>query len=162
MATIPTDDPWVPIRILGLGADPQDRIEADVFLLTEDEPELLAGGTGMTLRRSERAKRLLLNDLRSDERMEWLPRRMWLSYLQVDSPAGELDYDLAVSTRSGVEPKLADTGVPAPETAPVSAGLGAGPARWPLYAGLAAGIVTVVLAWRWASRPGRRELTEQQ
>ena len=52
MATIPTDDPWVPVRILGLGLDGDRTVEADVFLLTDDEPELLAGGTGMTLDRS--------------------------------------------------------------------------------------------------------------
>ena len=82
MATIPTDDPWVPIRILGLGADRDTRIEADVFLLTEGEPDLLAGGTGMTLNRSEPASTFLLDDLRSDVGMEWLPEEMWLSYLE--------------------------------------------------------------------------------
>ena len=73
MATIPTDDPWVPIRILGLGAEGETRIEADVFLLTPDQPDLLAGGTGMTLDRSEPATSFLLDDLRSDVGMEWLP-----------------------------------------------------------------------------------------
>ena len=48
MATIPTDDPWVPVRILGLGLDAEQRIEADVFLLTDREPELLAGGPGLS------------------------------------------------------------------------------------------------------------------
>ena len=36
MATIPTDDPWVPVRILGLGLDADRRVEADVFLLTDE------------------------------------------------------------------------------------------------------------------------------
>jgi hypothetical protein len=154
MATIPTDDPWVPIRILGLGADERDRVEADVFLLTEAEPELLAGGTGMTLDRSERASRFLLNELRSDEGMGWLPKRMWLSYLQVDSPAAELDYDLAVSATPGEEPAFADTGVPEPDVAAIAAGV-TDATPWPLYAGLAAGLVTLVATWRWASRSGR-------
>ena len=114
MATIPTDDPWVPLRILGLGAEPDDRIEADVFLLTEDEPDLLAGGTGLTLDRSEKANRPLLDDLRSDAGMEWLPRQMWLSYLTLDAPASELDYDLAVSAAPGAAADFADTGVPGP------------------------------------------------
>src|SRR5262245_1833048 len=99
MATIPTDDPWVPIHILGLGADDDTPdIEADVFLLTDDRPQLMAGGTGLTLDRSEAATSLLLDDLRSDVNMDWVPKKMWLSYLTLDSPAGELDYDLAVST----------------------------------------------------------------
>ncbi|MDD9369728.1 MAG: DUF2330 domain-containing protein [Acidimicrobiales bacterium] len=64
MATIPTDDPWVPVRILGLGLDDDRTVEADVFLLTDEEPELLAGGTGMTLDRSEAAGDLLLDPVR--------------------------------------------------------------------------------------------------
>ena len=138
MATIPTDDPWVPLRILGLGADESDVIEADVFLLTENEPELLAGGTGLTVSRSEPANEPLLDDLRSDVGMEWVPDEMWLSYLQLDAPAGELDYDLAVSDTPGEQPAFDDTGVAEPETVPVGAA-GDGIARWPVYAGVVAG-----------------------
>ena len=47
MLTIPTDRPWVPLRILGLGAEPDRTIDADVFLLTDDRPQLLAGGPGL-------------------------------------------------------------------------------------------------------------------
>ena len=72
-----------------------------MFLLTDDEPTLLAGGTGLTLERSEEADDLLLDDLRSDVGMEWVPEDMWLSYLTLDAPAAELDYDLAVSTEPG-------------------------------------------------------------
>ena len=142
MATIPTDDPWVPIRILGLGADGNTRIEADVFILTEDEPDLLAGGTGMTLQRSEAASEFLLDDLRSDVAMEWLPEDMWLSYLSLDSPAAELDYDLAISATKGVAADFADTGVAAPLTIPLSDD--ALPA-WPALAGVGAGLVIVVV-----------------
>lgn len=56
MATIPTDDPWVPLRILGLGLEDGRRVEADVFLLTDDEPALLAGATGIVVERSEGAR----------------------------------------------------------------------------------------------------------
>ena len=73
MPTIPTDDPWVPVRILGLGLERQPRVEADVFLLTDGEPELLAGGPGLTVERSEPASPSLLADLRSDVGMEWVP-----------------------------------------------------------------------------------------
>jgi hypothetical protein len=147
MATIPTDDPWVPVRILGLGAAPDDTIEADVFVLTDDKPSLLAGGTGLTLARSEQAGDPLLDDLRSDVGMEWLPEDMWLSYLQLASPAAELDYDLAISATPGVAADFADTGVPAPQALPV--GAEAGLARWPLLAGIGAGFLSfaAVLAW---------------
>lgn len=111
MATIPTDDPWVPVKILGLGLEGERQVTADVFLLTDDRPEVLAGGDGLTINRSEQASTGLLADLRSDVNMEWMPRDMWLSYLTLDAPAADLDYDLAVSTRPGVEPSLVDAGV---------------------------------------------------
>jgi hypothetical protein len=153
MATIPTDDPWVPVRILGLGVDGGRTIEADVFLLTDDEPALLAGGPGMTLDRSEQANDLLLDDLRSDVGMAWVPEDMWLSYLTLDAPAAELDYDLAVSTRSGVTPSLTDAGVGAPEAVPVLPA-GGGPALWPIAAAIGAGLA--VLAVGWSRRRGDR------
>jgi hypothetical protein len=111
MATIPTDDPWVPVRILGLGLDGEEQVEADVFLLTDDRPQVLAGGDGLTINRSEQASTGLLADLRSDKNMEWMPRDMWLSYLTLDAQAAELDYDLAVSTSPGAPPSLVDAGV---------------------------------------------------
>src|SRR5688572_8237747 len=60
MLTIPTDAPWVPLRILSLGLDSTQLVEADVFLLTDEEPDLLAGGPGLTLERSEPAREGLL------------------------------------------------------------------------------------------------------
>ena len=39
--TIPTADPWVPLRILGLGHQPADPIQADVYLLTDRRPAVL-------------------------------------------------------------------------------------------------------------------------
>jgi hypothetical protein len=142
MATIPTDDPWVPVRILGLGLDGEQQVEADVFLLTDDRPQVLAGGDGLVIDRSEQASTGLLADLRSDVNMEWMPRDMWLSYLTLDAPAAELDYDLAVSTTPGTPPSLVDAGVEAePEAArPVLTE----PDNFPVGA-VALGAVTVAL-----------------
>ena len=39
--TIPTGNPWVPLRILGLGHQPADPIQADLYLLTDRRPALL-------------------------------------------------------------------------------------------------------------------------
>src|ERR671931_303401 len=39
--TIPLSNPWVPLRILGLGKQPDDRVDADVFLLTDEAPSIL-------------------------------------------------------------------------------------------------------------------------
>jgi hypothetical protein len=149
MATIPTDDPWVPIHILGLGADEDTgNIQADVFLLTDDRPQLMAGGTGLTLDRSEAASGLLLSDLRSDVNMDWIPDEMWLSYLTLDSPAAELDYDLAVSTTPGVRPSLVDAGVNRPEALPVLPDGAGGIALWPLFLGAGAGLAVIAIGWR--------------
>ena len=111
MLTIPTDQPWVPLRILGLGADETQLIDADVFLLTDQQPQLLAGGSGLTVQRSEPANSPLLADLRSDKGMEWVPDSMWLTYLRLNAAAGDLDYDLAVSADRDVAPSPADAGV---------------------------------------------------
>jgi len=146
MATIPTDDPWVPVRILGLGLEEDRTVEADVFLLTDDEPELLAGGAGLTLDRSEPARDLLLDDLRSDVGMGWMPEDMWLTYMTLDAPARELDYDLAVSATPGVTPSLLDAGVERGQAAPVLPDT-PGPALWPLALGTGAALAVGVLWW---------------
>lgn len=142
MLTIPTDAPWVPLRILSLGLDGSELVEADVFLLTDGEPDLLAGGPGLSLERSEPASRGLLADLRSDVGMEWVPDEMWFTYLAVEANAGDLDYDLAVSADPSTLPTLVDTGVPAPDVRPIVAA-GPGLITWPLAAGLVAGLAVM-------------------
>lgn len=103
---IPTDNPWVPLRILALGKkDPRTDVTADVYLLTHGEPTMLpvpepAGNRGLSLERSEQASRDLLRDLRSDRGMKWIPRKMWLSYLRIDINAGKLVFDLSVGTKA--------------------------------------------------------------
>ncbi|MGE3618984.1 MAG: DUF2330 domain-containing protein [Acidimicrobiia bacterium] len=154
MLTIPTDQPWVPLRILALGLEDSRFVEADVFLLTDEEPQLLAGGPGLALDRSGPASAGLLADLRSDVGMEWVPEDMWLTYLQVGAPAAELDYDLAVSTDRRTTPTLADVGVDAPEARPVTAPGERSP--WPVVAGVGAGIVAqTALVLRDRPRPAR-------
>jgi hypothetical protein len=145
MLTIPTDAPWVPLRILGLGVDGEQQIEADVFLLTDDEPTLLAGGAGLTFGRNEPASRSLLADLRSDVGMEWVPSEMWLSYLKVDAPAGELDYDLAIAPTDETLPTLVDAGIAAPAARILQPDDGDGIALWPLALGLTAGAGALVI-----------------
>ena len=147
MATIPTDDPWVPLRILALGRPAEERVEADVFLLTDDTPELLAGGNALTLQRSEPASAQLLADLRSDVGMEWVPGEMWLSYLQVDAAAGDLTYDVAVADEPGGQPDVTAAGITvasAVQPRPPAAGV----EPWHAVPGLVAGLVTYLLLRR--------------
>jgi hypothetical protein len=153
MATIPTDEPWVPLRILGLGLDADQVVEADVFMLTDEEPELLTGGPGVDVQRSEAASDLLLDDLRSDKGMEWIPEDMWLSYLTVDTEAANLDYDLAASTTPDTDPSLRDVGVSSPQAISLG-GSDAGPALWPLAVGGVAALAVLAIGLRRRPTPG--------
>ena len=121
MLTIPTKEPWVPLRILGLGLDRNEIVNADVFLLTDNRPKLLAGGPGLSLDRNEQASDLLLNDLRSDKHMEWVPSSMWFTFLRLNVPAGQLGYDLAIADHANAVPKLIDAGVTAAHARPIVA-----------------------------------------
>lgn len=112
---IPTDNPWVPLRILALGKGPEELIDADVFLLNDREPTLLpepapAGERGMALERSDQASQSLLNDLGSDKGMRWIQEEagMWLTYLQLDIDAADLTYDLAVDQTGNGQPSTVD------------------------------------------------------
>jgi hypothetical protein len=114
--TIPTDNPWVPLRILGLGKADGELVEADVYLLTDIQPAMLPspGGFlasgGLTLDHSAAANDLLLSDLRSDAGMEWIPDSAWLTKVVVSSDAGDLDYDLAIDVSGAGRPSAVDAG----------------------------------------------------
>ena len=94
--TIPTDNPWVPLRILGLGKADGELVEADVYLLTDEKPAMLPNpgaafeSGGLILDHSAPASDLLLADLRSDVGMEWVPESAWLTKVVVESDAGDL------------------------------------------------------------------------
>ena len=114
--TIPTDNTWVPLRILGLGKSAGELVEADVYLLTDIEPALLpkAGefveGDGLILDHSAAATESLLADLRSDVGMEWVPAEAWLTKVVVSSDAGDLDFDLAIDASGAGKPSAIDAG----------------------------------------------------
>ena len=144
MVTMKTDRPWVPLRILSLGLEKAKVVQADVFLLNDTKPNLLAGGRGLSLDRSESANASLLSDLRSDKHMGWIPAHMWFTFLRLDVPAGDLGYDLAISTRPGAVPSLTDAGVTAAKARPIVER--AGRALWPLAAGGAVGLAAFGIA----------------
>jgi hypothetical protein len=111
---IPTPNPWVPLRILALGRQDAEIVEADVFLLTDrrpttlpqleratDDPEQL----GILESRSEPASEALLSDLRSDRGMGWLPADdMWFSHVIVRQTAAALRHDLAIDASGFGQP----------------------------------------------------------
>jgi hypothetical protein len=129
---IPTSRPWVPLRILALGAKPTQRIDADVFLLNDRAPAMLPvprgvpelgpAASGLNVQVSEPATPFLLGDLRSDRGMSWLPRKgMWLTYLQVRAAASQLRYDLAVDPSGRGQPSPVDAGLAPPGRASTAA-----------------------------------------
>jgi hypothetical protein len=155
--TIPTANPWVPLRILGLGHQPAERIDADVYLLTEKKPALLpepvaAGQAGVALEQSRTASAELLGDLRGDKGMSWIPASgMHLTYLRVNTTAGALTHDLAIDASGLGSPSPVAAGLVAPDFTTATPAPRA--TWWPwLAAGLAvvAGLAVTVRARPWA------------
>lgn len=113
---IPTKQPWVPLRILGLGKTGQDRVDADVYLLTDAKPTMLPapiGLNGMSIDYSQAASDSLLTDLRTDKGMDWVPQSGWLSKVVINASAAQLKYDLAISA-TATAPSAVAAGLEAP------------------------------------------------
>jgi hypothetical protein len=150
--TIAVDRPWVPLRILGTGKPASEPVRADVFLLTDAQPNLLAG-PGLRLERSEPASSSLLDDLRADKGMRWVPNDMWLTYLKADVDVGDLTYDLAASPTRDTTPAVRDTGIAPADTLVVSH-LDTG-GVWPVALVLGAAAAIVLLGGAVSVLPAR-------
>jgi hypothetical protein len=110
--TIPLANPWVPLRILGLGKQPTDQVDADVYLLTDQTPTLLPQPQqGLTLGYNRAARAQLLDDLRADEGMSWVPDSAWLTQVRVNSNVADLRYDLAVDASGLGKPSATAAGL---------------------------------------------------
>jgi len=115
--SIPTDNPWVPLRILALGKSASEVVEADVYLMTDTAPALLPapdGFNGMTLQHSQPATESLLADLRSDRGMEWVPEKAWLTKVAIDGTAPQIGFDLAVDASGANAPSRVAAGLDLP------------------------------------------------
>ena len=115
--TIPTPNPWVPIRILGLGKSGGGVVQADVYLLTDRAPALLpapTGGNGMRIDHSDNATTSLLDDLRSDVGMGWVPDSGWLTKVAIDADGPQLTYDLAIDASGNNSPSHVQAGLASP------------------------------------------------
>ena len=111
--TIPTDNPWVPLRILALGKAAGEVVQADVYLLSDHAPALLpapTGSNGLRLDHSARATDSLLTDLRSDRGMEWIPKTGWLTKVAIDGTAAQIGFDLAIDASGAGRPSAIDAG----------------------------------------------------
>ena len=115
--SIPTDNPWVPLRILALGKQSSEVVEADVYLMTDRAPALLPapdGFNGMSLEHSQPATDLLLADLRSDRGMEWVPDQAWLTKVAIDAKAPQIGFDLAIDASGAGLPSRVAAGLDMP------------------------------------------------
>jgi len=154
--TIPTDNPWVPLRILALGKTGTEAVQADVYLLTDRAPALLpapTGSNGIRLDHSAAASESLLNDLRSDRGMEWIPASGWLTKVAVDGEASQLSYDLAVDASGAGRPSAVDAGLTMPGSSPLGSSVDI--ARLMLALGFA-GLGLIGIGLMAGARPGRR------
>jgi len=117
--TIPTDNPWVPLRILALGKTATERVDAAVYLLTDRRPALLPVPTrddGLGLDHSAPATASLLDDLRSDRGMGWVPSSGWLTKVTIDAAASDLTFDLAIDASGAGAPSRVMAGLDRPGT----------------------------------------------
>jgi hypothetical protein len=117
--TIPTDNPWVPLRILALGKTATERVDASVYLLTDRKPALLpvpTGENGLTLGHDAAATSSLLDDLRSDRGMSWIPTSAWLTKVDIDAAAPQLGFDLAIDASGAGAPSRVMAGLDLPGT----------------------------------------------
>ena len=115
--TIPTANPWVPLRILALGKTGTDAITADVYLLTDRAPALLpvpTGSNGIRLDHSDAATESLLTDLRTDRGMDWVPASAWLTKVAIDGTASQIGFDLAIDASGAGHPSAVDAGFTMP------------------------------------------------
>jgi hypothetical protein len=142
--TIPTPNPWVPIRILGLGKAGGDVVQADVYLLTDRAPALLpapTGNNGMRIDHSDTATPSLLSDLRSDTGMSWVPQSGWLTKVAIDADGPQLTYDLAIDASGNANPSYVQAGL----SAPGAVYLDHGPFERILFAGAIALVVLLLV-----------------
>ena len=154
---IPTPNPWVPLRILALGRQASEVVQADVYLLTDRRPTTLPQAErvnrfdedqrGLIQEVSEPVSGTLLRDLRSDRGMGWLPSDgMWLTYIRVNETAANLTHDLAIDASGYGRPSPIAAGYPAPVPGASSWAL-----VWTVLAAVAA--IAVLMA---AADPGLR------
>ena len=144
--TIPTKAPWIPLRILALGKQGSELVDADLFVLTDHRPWFAPGLSsmpGLQVRQQGWASDQLLADLRSDRRMGWVPPKgMWLTAMTMHTTAAAIWSDLSI-----------DGGLPA------GAVLGDGPAATPAWTWLAIALLGVAIVAGWAIwRPDRPRL----
>ena len=100
---------------------------------------------------------LLLDDLRSDRGMEWVPKSAWLTKIGIDASASQLQFDLAIDASGQNAPSRVAAGFAAPERAVPTAPQQPPVDRSWIGLGLLAGLAVILLiVGADVATPGRR------
>ncbi len=103
---IPLPGPWIPLRILSLGKQGTEIVNAHLFMLTPERPIItpaLSTMKGVSIVADDWASANLISDLRSDTGTSWVPERMWFTALEMRSVAPSITYDIAALS-GGIQP----------------------------------------------------------
>lgn len=134
LITMRTPALWVPLEVL---ANADDRVSADLFLLTDARPgaeggavpapgDQLPGAPGFAVQAQEPVTPSLFQDLSTDRNMGWVRPDGWLTYLSLEAPGRTVTYDMSVTPTGAI--RLASMGAgPAAVSEPAQLPLVAGP-----------------------------------
>jgi hypothetical protein len=117
LITMPTPHLWVPLEVLANALDP---VNADLYLLTDQRlttgeqwsifgigtssvGDTLPGAPGFVVRDQRPMSAALRRDLAGDRHMGWVPSSGWLTYLALDAPSPQVDYDLGVTGNGTIQ-----------------------------------------------------------
>jgi hypothetical protein len=107
----------------------------------------------MRIDHSDAATQSLLDDLRGDRGMSWVPTSAWLTKIAVDAQAAQLSYDLAIDASGQGMPSYVQAGFDAPQTVVVES------ATWTrLVVASILGLAILILVVTF-TRPGAGRLT---
>jgi hypothetical protein len=108
------------------------------------------GKNGLVLDHFAPASSQLLDDLRADKGMEWIPQSAWLTQVRIDAAAPQLRFDLAIDASGQGTPSRVAAGLPAGTP-------GLPSPNDPVWVLFVAGLVGVA-AWIGLSEVARRSL----
>jgi hypothetical protein len=145
--TIPTPNPWVPLRILSLAKGALAPVQADVYLLTDHAPSVLGLDPGVSVAASEPATAQLLDDLRSDRDSGWVPSQAWLTSISINTPADKLVHDLAVDANGSSRPSPTQAGYNPTGPSPAAVPVGFRPMPAPTAPGRRSHTTLIMILW---------------
>jgi hypothetical protein len=113
------DERWLHEQALLDDFADENFFERSLAFVTERGPRQRIRGYLETRRKNKKAKlsearKSLLDDLRSDDGMAWVPASAWLTQVRIDAAAAGLRYDLAVDASGRGQPSALAAGLLSP------------------------------------------------